>query len=201
MSVADRIEQGLFQLGLSMSPAAVQRAADYLTLLARWNQVTNLTAVEEPDEMVGTHLMDSLSIAHLVTGRRVIDIGSGAGLPGIPLALLYPDKDFILLDSNGKKTRFMTQAVIELDLGNVSVVQARAEDYEGEFDHVVVRALAELDKIAGIANHLIAEEGSVLAMKGAELEELTAGGMRIKDIIRLEVPFVDAERQVVVLGR
>ncbi len=199
--LADQIGRGLEQLGLSMPPDAVSRAAEYLLLLSRWNKVTNLTAVTDTTEMVGTHLMDSFSVAPLITGKQVIDVGSGAGLPGIPLALLYPDKDFILLDSSGKKTRFMTQAKIELNLENVSVVQARAEDFTGQFDHVVVRAVADLTRIVELAQHLLNATGTIVAMKGPETEVLGTEVMQVKEIVELDVPFLDAKRQVVLMSR
>ena len=128
-TVEDLITDGFQALGLKEDPALVERSSCFLELLVRWNRVTNLTALTDIKAMVGVHLLDSLAVAPYITGRKILDVGSGAGLPGIPLALLYPDKDFILLDSNGKKTRFMTQVTIELQLDNVKVVHLRVEDF------------------------------------------------------------------------
>ena len=126
---------------------------------------------------------------------------SGGGIPGIPLALANPDKDFILLDPNGKKTRFMTQAKIELGLDNVEVIQSRIEDFEGQFDHVILRAVAGLSRIVSLVEHIVAPDGTVLAMKGSEVESLETDAMKVLETASIEVPFLVGERRLVILGR
>ena len=201
MSVPLLIESGLIALGLPAAPGVVTKASTYLDLLSRWNQVTNLTSAMDAPAMVSAHLMDSFAIAPWITGQNILDVGSGAGLPGIPLALLYPDKDFILLDSNGKKTRFMTQAKIELDLANVEVLQARVEKLEGEYDQVVCRALADLTGIAKMVAHLIGPQGSVLAMKGPGKQLIDSDVLKIVEVFEIDVPLLESKRQLVRLSR
>jgi len=124
------LQDGVHALGLALAPAAQEKLIAYIELLAKWNQAYNLTAVRDPEQMIARHLLDSLAILPWVRGPRVLDIGSGAGLPGIPLALARPELQFVLLDSNAKKTRFITQALAELGLENVEVVHSRVEKYQ-----------------------------------------------------------------------
>lgn len=155
-------------------PHAVQQQfIHYLELLHRWNQVFNLTAIRDPHDMVWLHIVDSLSIGPYLHGSRIIDVGTGAGLPGIPLALTHPDKQFVLLDSNSKKTRFLTQAVSELKLPNVEVVHARCEDFNPEigFDSIVSRAFSSIAVMLVNTQHLLADNGQFLAMKGIYPEQ------------------------------
>ena len=198
MSTAERIAAGLCDLGLRESADKADRLAAYLELIAKWNRVTNLTAVPDPGEAVALHLMDSLSVYPFVIGDRILDVGSGAGLPGIPLALLMPDKDFILLDSNGKKTRFMTQAAIELQLENVTVIQQRVEDCTEMFDQVISRAFASLEDFLRLCLPRLSPGGSLLAMKGPsekeQVENLEQGSLH-----SLSVPGLDRERYLMVI--
>jgi 16S rRNA (guanine527-N7)-methyltransferase len=166
MSLKEKIESGLVALTLKSHPEVVEKLEQYLALITKWNKVTNLTSIDNPEQMVVLHLLDSLSIQPYLSGHRILDVGSGAGLPGIPLALINQDKDFILLDSNGKKTRFMVQAAIELGIRNIEVVHSRAQDFQGEFDHVVCRAFAGTDDFVKTCSHLLAPGGTLLAMKG-----------------------------------
>ncbi len=151
----------------------------YLILLHKWNQAYNLTAIRDVQMMVGRHIMDSLAVMPWLHGKRIIDVGTGAGLPGIPLALAQPDLEFVLLDSNGKKTRFLTEAKRVLSLDNVEVVQSRAEDYKPVvgFDTVVSRAFSSLADMLKWTTHLVGNEGIWLAMKGScspsELQEIS----------------------------
>ena len=211
MCLVDLIAEGNRALGLGHDPARMERAGQFLTLLSRWNRVTNLTGVLDKKSMVGLHLLDAWAIAPWLTGQHILDMGSGAGLPGIPLALMHPDKTFVLLDGNGKKTRFMTQAVIELKLDNVSVIQSRVEDYAGSFDHIVCRAFGSLAHIARVSAHLLEENGTLLAMKSAEkqpprcdtstLESDGRNQLRIMSTRDIQVPFIGRERHLVQLGR
>lgn len=174
----------------------------YVELLDRWNKAFNLTAVRDPAEMVPRHILDSAVLAPMMRSGRLIDVGTGAGLPGIVLAVLRPELPVTLLDSNGKKTRFCRQAVAELGLENVAVFQARVEDYRPveRFVTVVSRAYASLADFVTSTRHLLVEGGKFLAMKGAyphdELSALPAG-VRVTGIHPLQVPGLHAERHVV----
>lgn len=193
MSLTQSIASGLGDLGLEQHLGKAEAFAHYLEMIARWDRVTNLTAVKEPADMVALHLLDSLSIHPFIEGSRVMDVGSGAGLPGIPLALLLPDKDFILLDSNGKKTRFMTQAAIELELNNVTVLHMRIESCTDMFDQIVSRAFSSLKEFLRLCMPRLLENGSLLAMKGPS-EADQAEGIAGASLHRLHVPGLDKER-------
>ncbi|MEW6647444.1 MAG: 16S rRNA (guanine(527)-N(7))-methyltransferase RsmG [Pseudomonadota bacterium] len=199
---AATLAQGIATLGLPLDAAQQERLLAYLALLVKWNQAYNLTAIRHPLEMVTKHLLDSLAVQPYLYGTRVLDVGSGAGLPGIPLAIADPAREFTLLDSNGKKTRFLLQAKGELRLSNLSVVHSRLEQYRpGQlFDTVTARAFASLaDMVAGTA-HLLAPGGSLLAMKGEypqdELDALPPGFV-VREIIALTVPGLEAQRHLV----
>ncbi|MGH8278643.1 MAG: 16S rRNA (guanine(527)-N(7))-methyltransferase RsmG [Gammaproteobacteria bacterium] len=199
---AQRLIAGSVALGLTLPASGVTALCDYIDLLAQWNRRYNLTAVRDPGEMVTRHLLDSLAVAPYVQGTRVLDAGTGAGLPGIPLAVAFPDKHFTLLDSAGKKTRFVMHAALSLGLGNVEVVQARTEDYRPteSFATVLSRAFAHLADFLARTRHLGAPGGRWLAMKGApstqELQDLPAG-FRLVAVHPLRVPELDAKRCVV----
>jgi 16S rRNA (guanine527-N7)-methyltransferase len=172
--VADRLMDGLSQMGLSMSHEPLLH---YLCLLNHWNQTYNLTSVRDMALMVTRHVLDSLAILPWVKGNYVLDVGSGAGLPGIPLALACPDLRIVLLDSNGKKIRFLQEVKRRLALHHVEIVQTRAEDYHPVvgFDTVVSRAFSDLSQMIDWTEHLLAENGIWLAMKGRQpVAELVA---------------------------
>ena len=154
-----RLVAGANQLGLALEPAQSERLIDYIELLARWNATYNLTAVRDPADMVTRHLLDSLAIAPHVNGESLVDLGTGAGLPGIPLAVLAPQRAVTLVDSNGKKIRFLREAVRVLSLSNVRVEQGRAEDVRGSFDCVVARAFASIADFLRLGGHLLAPGG------------------------------------------
>lgn len=183
-----------------------QQLQDYLQLMQRWNKVYNLTAVRDPAQMQLLHLGDSLSVAPYIRGANCLDVGSGAGLPGIPLAITQPERQFTLLDTNGKKTRFMQQAVLELGLKNVRVVQARVERWQPAtlFDAIISRAFASLQDFVSFTAHHLQEGGILYAMKGrypdSELAELPAGWM-VTAQHSLHVPGLDAERHLLELQR
>ena len=203
MQIVDLIRTGLSQFSFPTDDRLIERSAAFIKQLAKWNKTFNLTAVRAPADMVVQHLLDSLSIAPYMPGTEIIDVGSGAGLPGIPLAILYPGKNFILLDSVGKKTRFMTQMTIDLELSNVVVVQSRVEQYrEQQFDHVLCRAFAPLEIIAEKVSHLVRNQGNVLAMKGEYDKEPEPGPgsmLQVHRVIPISVPLLDAERCLVEL--
>jgi 16S rRNA (guanine527-N7)-methyltransferase len=196
------LDKGL--AALEISARAEQRAQwlAYVQLLAKWNQAYNLTAVREPREMVSRHLLDSLAIAKHIHSTRLLDVGAGAGIPSIPLAILWPERQLTALDSNGKKTRFMDQARIELGLQNFSVVQSRVEEYQSElpFDGILSRAYASLADFVQSSQHLLAAGGCFWAMK-AQLDssELSAlpKPFKVSACLRLQVPNCDAERHLI----
>ena len=201
------LDTGLERLGLDLPAAARQKLLDYVALIAKWNQVHNLTAIREPVKMVTHHLLDSLALLTVIDGpaKRLVDVGSGAGLPGIPLAIARPDWSVTLLDSNHKKGVFLQQAVSELGLSNATVVVDRVEAFrpEGGFDYVVSRAFSDLPEFAELSRHLRAAGGALLAMKGVyPYEEVLQLSPEIGtvEVIRLDVPGVDAERHLVSIG-
>lgn len=199
-----RLVAGLGVLRLGVSDDALDRLLDYLDLLARWNAAYNLTAVRDPAEMVTRHLLDSLAIAPFVTGDTLVDLGSGAGLPGIPLALIAPERRVLLVDSNGKKARFLRSAVRQLGLARVDVAQARVETLSGSFDCVTARAFASLADMLAQAGGLLARDGVWLAQKGRfpqdELDAVPAG-FRVAAVHAVTVPGLDAQRHLVVIRR
>ena len=196
------LEAGMTELGLSLPAAAPTTLCRYLEVLQQWNRKYNLTAVRDPEAMVSRHLLDSLAVVPYVQGRRVLDVGTGAGLPGIPLAVAFPERRFTLLDSHGKKTRFVTHAATTLGLRNVEVVQARIEAYRvpEPFATVITRAFASVGKFLGVSAHLGVAGTRWLAMKGAppadELQALPAG-FRLVAVHPLKVPGLDTARCVV----
>jgi 16S rRNA (guanine527-N7)-methyltransferase len=179
----------------------------YLDLLARWNRTYNLTAVRDPREMVGKHLLDSLAMEPFLDGiANLADLGTGPGLPGIPLAIARPALRVTLVEANGKKARFLREAVRTLGLGNAEVAESRIEalDRPGEFDAITARALATLPQILGFGGHLLAPGGRLLAMKGARPDEEIAAlprGWRLQTLHRLTVPGLEGERHLAVVGR
>lgn len=199
------LEQGVAALGQSLAPGTVQALLDYQTLLQRWNAAYNLTAVRDAEGMVTRHLVDSLAIAPYVTGQTLADLGTGPGLPGIPLALLAPERTCLLVDSNGKKVRFLREAIRSLGLGGrVTATQQRVEDVEGTFDCITARAFASLADMLAWGGHLLAPGGTWLAMKGKYPSEELPGvpaGFLVQAIERLAVPGADGERHLVVLRR
>ncbi|GAP65920.1 16S rRNA m(7)G-527 methyltransferase [Mizugakiibacter sediminis] len=199
-----RLEDGIARLGLTLPADAVARLLAYLALLERWNAAYNLTAVREPEAMVTRHLLDSLAVAPYVEGATLADLGSGAGLPGIPLAIAAPRRQVTLVDANGKKARFLRAAVRELALGNARVIEGRVEDVAGRYDCITARAFASLAEMLAWGGHLLAPGGAWLALKGRypddELAALPAG-FRVEAVHRLAVPGLDAERHLVVLRR
>jgi len=206
---ADRLDQGLQHLELNLAPQQRQHLLQYLELLHKWNGVYNLTAVRERLQMVGRHLLDSLAILPLITdrkirGKRLLDIGTGAGLPGIPIAICLPELSCTLLDSNGKKTRFVQQSVTEMALGNVTVVQSRVEDCVlAPFDLVVARAFSSPVDIIHRADHLCAKGGTMVFMMGrveSQFDQLPEDYL-LDELIDLDVPFTDATRHVALVRR
>lgn len=200
MNLPTQLSSGLEQLALALTPEQQQKLLDYIALIDKWNKVYNLTAVREPEAMVSQHLLDSLSVLpHLGQPGRLLDVGSGAGLPGIPLAIARPEWRVTLLDSIHKKSTFQRQAVAELALANVEVACERVEAWQPEqkFDAIISRAFSELKEFARLSAHLLAKGGKLYAMKGVHPHEELAQlpkTIRVEEIIPLQVPGLDAER-------
>lgn len=203
MTAEQVLADGLTELGLSLDSRQQSLLLDYVALLHKWNRAFNLTAVRDPLQMVYRHLLDSAVILPWLGDADTLDVGTGPGLPGIVLAIARPEQQFTLLDSNGKKTRFVRQAVRELGLENVEVVQARVEQYRNASAQVVSRAFASLPDMLALVGHLLTPGGRILAMKGAltdlEMAGITAPWQAETEI--LHVPGVAEPRHLVVIGR
>ncbi len=201
-----RLTQGLDALDLALPEAVQTQLLAFRDLLARWNRTYNLTAVRDPAQMVVRHLFDSLAVAPYLQGERILDVGTGAGLPGVPLALAQPQRHFVLLDSQAKRARFLHQVVIALGIANIEVVQARVEDYQPDrpFDTIVSRAFSRIADFVQLAGRHCADFGVLLAMKGVQNEvELSCVSepWRVAEIIRLEVPGLAGERHLIRINR
>lgn len=202
--LAQKLADGLAAMQLAPPEAAQAKLLAYLDLLAKWNRTYNLTAVRDPADMVSRHLLDSLAVLPFVHGKNLADLGSGAGLPGVPLAIARPDLAVTLVESNGKKARFLREAIRSLPLANVTVTQARVQDAIGAFDTITARAFASLPDMLAWAGHLLAPNGRWLALKGhADPAELGAmpDGFRVVAVRELGVPGTDGERCVIELAR
>jgi len=197
-----KLESGLSQLELKLSDEQVEKLISYLTLLQKWNKVYNLTAIRDPEEMLVKHILDSLAIVPHMEGERLIDVGTGGGLPGIPLAICFPEKQVDLLDSNSKKTRFLIQAKAELGLKNTKVIHSRVEEYQPDplYSGVVSRAFASMEDMLHWTNHLIPNGGCWWAMKAQkDFEDLSKlpQSVSIQKVIDLKVPYLNAERMLI----
>jgi 16S rRNA (guanine527-N7)-methyltransferase len=202
IKIREKLEAGLLEAGLSLPEDVRQKLLDYLALLQKWNKVHNLTAVREPEEMVTLHLLDSLSVLPHIHAKRLLDVGSGAGLPGIPLALCLPDLQVTVMDSSHKKASFMRQAKAELGIPNLEVVCGRVEAYQPEqlFDVIISRAFSELSQFVSLTGRLCAAGGTWLAMKGVHpYDELAQLGFESTKVVPLKVPGLQAQRHLVFL--
>lgn len=204
MKLDKKLQQGLAALDIELNGDTRAKLLQFLDLLAHWNRAYNLTAVREIEQMLPRHLLDSLSVLPYLRGPNVLDIGTGAGLPGIPLALARPDFQFMLLDSNIKKIRFVTQAIHDLGLRNVKTAHTSAEQYQPllSFDTLIARAVAAIPDMLASCRHLCTPSSIVLAMKGVFPEEELAAidsGFRVREVVRLTVPGLDAARHLAIL--
>lgn len=190
----------------SLSFQVQEQLIRYLDLLMQWNNVFNLTSITNPEEMILLHVLDSLSISSYLHGNRIIDVGTGAGLPGIPLALVHPEKSFTLLDSNGKKCRFLTQVAHELKLSNVEIIHLRGENYQSPqgFDSILSRAFASLQVMLETTQHFVNKHGQFLAMKGVypeqEIQEIPPG-FKLLAVHKLVIHGLKAERHLICLAK
>jgi 16S rRNA (guanine527-N7)-methyltransferase len=203
-----QLDFGLEQMGLFFPVPVQQKLVHYIQLIARWNKTFNLTAVRNVEDMVSRHLLDSLAVQPYIEGDLVLDVGSGAGLPGIPFAITSPKKKFVLIDSNGKKTRFLTQAKIDLQLENVEVVNQRVEEYFPEkdghriyFDVITARAYATTDKILSSTAHLQRQSTCILVMQGKLDEHINSSEYQLIESHKLEIYGLDAERHLLEIKR
>jgi 16S rRNA (guanine527-N7)-methyltransferase len=211
------LEQGIRELELTIPADAQSKLLHYLHLIVKWNKRFNLSGITSIQEMVPLHLLDSLAVSPFIEGNQILDIGSGAGLPGIPLAVVNPDKNFVLLDSNGKKTRFLFQVKVALELENVEVVNSRVDEYfekyQKEFSLITCRAFSSLTSIVKMSEKPLAVGTQLLAMKGvyphqeiAELEvfneanKATTGVYAVKRITELLIPGIESKRHLVLIG-
>lgn len=206
LSAGELLKQGLVAMDCLLDDARQSQLSCFIDTLLRWNRVFNLTGARTVEELIVYHILDSLAVGPLLRGPRIVDVGTGAGLPGIPLAIRYPQWEFVLLDSNRRKVRFLEQTVIHLGLGNVSVESRRIQEYQPDmmFNSVISRAFASLADLVADAGKLCAETGQVLAMKGRipedELRSLPPA-YRVASIERLVVPHLVGERHVVCVAR
>jgi 16S rRNA (guanine527-N7)-methyltransferase len=205
MSPADQLKRGLIALGLTLGPEIQQRLLEYIALIEKWNRAYNLTAIREPEKMVSHHLLDSLAVAPHLHAGRILDVGSGAGLPGIPLALGKPDAHLTLLDSNHKKAAFLNQAVIELKLNNAAVCNERVESWQTQnrFDVIISRAFSDMSEFVRVTRHLLAPGGLFAAMKGLhpyeEIDKLSAD-CKVRQVLPLAIPGLEGARHLVLIG-
>ena len=205
MSTADQLKRGLIALGLTLERDTQQRLLDYIVLIEKWNRVYNLTAIRQPEKMVSHHLLDSLAVAPHLRARRLLDVGSGAGLPGIPLALANPNMQVTLLDSNHKKAAFLNQAVMELKLKNAEVCAERVESWQtqNKFDVIISRAFSDMGECVRMTQHLLTPGGMFAAMKGLypyeEIDKLPPGG-KVQQVLPLAIPGLEGARHLVLIG-
>ncbi len=205
---AQELSTGARQLGVELSEAQHAQLLAYLALLIKWNKAYNLTAVRNPDEMVSRHLLDSLSVMPFIHSdtERWLDVGSGGGMPGIPLAILHPHKQVTALDSNGKKTRFLTQVKLELKLDNLQVIHSRVEAFQPEqpFSGIVSRAFSSMENFTNWTRHLGDAQTQWLAMKGLHpADELVAlpADFKVDSEQALTVPGCQGQRHLLILRR
>ncbi len=202
----EQLKELLEQAQLTLSESQIDQQLALVGLLDKWNKAYNLTSVRNPKDMLTRHIMDSLAVRQYLQGQRFIDVGTGPGLPGLPLAIAEPDKEFVLLDSLGKRIRFIRQVCHELKLTNVTPVQARVEDYQDEkkFDGVISRAFASLNDMLSWCEHLPSDKGRFYALKGLypqeELDELPAN-YKTESIEQINVPGIDASRHIVIISK
>ncbi|QJD71863.1 16S rRNA (guanine(527)-N(7))-methyltransferase RsmG [Marinobacterium sp. LSUCC0821] len=199
------LQSGLAKLSINATAEQQDQLLNYLALLQKWNKAYNLTAIRDPEQMLVKHILDSVAIQPYVAATDLIDVGSGAGLPGIPMAILNPELPVTTLDSNGKKTRFQHQVKIELGLANLEVVHGRVEEFaDRKFTQVTSRAFASIEDMVTLSSSLLADDGIFLAMKGrypdSELESLPAE-YQLLETYSLNVPGLDEERHLLKIGR
>ncbi len=205
MDLLSKLTQLLTKADISLTEQQKQQLVGYVEMLVKWNKAYNLTSVREPQQMLIRHIMDSIVVNDHLSGTTFIDVGTGPGLPGVPLAIVRPDAHFVLLDSLGKRIRFLKQVQHELALNNIEPVQSRVEEYQSEngFDGVISRAFASLDDMLNWCHHLPSSNGKFYALKGVirgeEITELPEGFI-VESITELKIPELDGQRHLVKLS-
>lgn len=204
----NELEVGAEQLGIKLTVQQCQQLNDYLILLGKWNKTYNLTAIRDSAFMVPYHVLDSLSVVpYLEDSRNLLDVGSGGGMPGVPIAVICPDTVVTLIDANQKKTAFLRQVALELNLANIRVKTVRVEHFRKDtlFDTIISRAFSEIDTFVRLTVHLLGKGGKWLAMKGAfpeqELEQLDADRFNVNCVYPLRVPGLDGQRHLVKISQ
>ncbi|MGF6566442.1 16S rRNA (guanine(527)-N(7))-methyltransferase RsmG [Kosakonia cowanii] len=200
----NKLSRLLAEAGISLSDQQQQQLVAYVEMLHKWNKAYNLTSVRDPNEMLVRHILDSIVVAPHLQGTRFIDVGTGPGLPGIPLSIVRPESHFTLLDSLGKRVRFLRQVQHELKLTNIEPVQSRVEDFPAEppFDGVISRAFASLNDMVSWCHHLPGDAGRFYALKGQLPEDeiaLLPVGLAVESIVELKVPHLEGERHLVIV--
>ncbi|APZ04964.1 MULTISPECIES: 16S rRNA (guanine(527)-N(7))-methyltransferase RsmG [Kosakonia] len=200
----NKLSRLLAEAGISLSDQQQQQLVAYVEMLHKWNKAYNLTSVRDPNEMLVRHILDSIVVAPHLQGTRFIDVGTGPGLPGIPLSIVRPESHFTLLDSLGKRVRFLRQVQHELKLTNIEPVQSRVEDFPAEppFDGVISRAFASLNDMVSWCHHLPGDAGRFYALKGQLPEDeiaLLPAGLAVESIVELKVPHLEGERHLVIV--
>ncbi|MFW3571124.1 16S rRNA (guanine(527)-N(7))-methyltransferase RsmG [Kosakonia cowanii] len=200
----NKLSRLLAEAGISLSDQQQQQLVAYVEMLHKWNKAYNLTSVRDPNEMLVRHILDSIVVAPHLQGTRFIDVGTGPGLPGIPLSIMRPESHFTLLDSLGKRVRFLRQVQHELKLTNIEPVQSRVEDFPAEppFDGVISRAFASLNDMVSWCHHLPGDAGRFYALKGQLPEDeiaLLPAGLAVESIVELKVPHLEGERHLVIV--
>lgn len=201
-----RINEAGAKIGIDISLEQNELLIQYLELLIKWNKAYNLTAIRDPEEMFIKHIIDSLSIAPFIKGETILDVGTGPGLPGIPMAIMFPSKHFSLLDSNGKKTRFLVQAKMSLKLSNIEVFNVRVEKLSKDklYDQIMSRAFTALDNMVHLCKHLLSPDGEFLAMKGLipkDEIEMVESQYKIHSITPLVVPGCMDQRHLITVKK
>ena len=207
MDLTQRLRSGVQHLALTASEAQIGQLLQFIQLLQKWNKTYNLTAIDNPLEILSKHILDSLVVVNHLQGENIIDIGSGAGLPGVPLAIMCPGKNFTLLDSNAKKTRFIQQACIELGLKNTQIVQQRAEHFSPNhtIDTLVSRAYASSSKLLAACKPMLenlGEEGRIIFMLGKQKQlEALPNRYNVREILSVNIPQLEAQRHIAIVEK
>ncbi|WP_414653984.1 16S rRNA (guanine(527)-N(7))-methyltransferase RsmG [Francisella uliginis] len=198
----NKIKQALIELDIKASETQINLWIDYLKLLEKWNKVYNMTAIKNIDDMLVKHLFDSLAVAKYLKGSSTIDVGTGGGLPGVVLAILYPDHQFTLVDSVGKKIMFLKNVKKTLGLNNINPMNSRVEELGGSFDNIISRAFSSVDTFYELCKQFLTADNQMLAMKGPDLEEQNLAKLPLDtQKFKIKVPFLKAERNLIVMRK
>ncbi|WP_442902188.1 16S rRNA (guanine(527)-N(7))-methyltransferase RsmG [Francisella sp. 19X1-34] len=198
----NKIRQALAELDIQATKTQIDLWIDYLKLLEKWNKVYNMTAIKNIEDMLVKHLFDSLAVAKYIKGSSTIDVGTGGGLPGVVLAILYPDHQFTLVDSVGKKIMFLKNVKKSLNLNNIIPINCRVESLEGNFDNIISRAFSSVDTFYELCKQFLTKNNQMLAMKGPDLEEQNLVKLPLDaQKIQIKVPFLKAERNLIIMRK